>query len=230
MSLYDLEFNKVIKKINDLDARVVGLQFPDGLKIHATKVAERIQQDTGATVIISADPCFGACDTADRKMEGLVDLLIHYGHTALPLDYPVPVIFIEAYSQVEVTESLEQALNLLQGYQKIALATTTQHLHLLNKVKKFLEDNDKEVVVEAGSSTRVGQVLKVVGERVAVGIVAGLIHHRAEAIGGLKPVGHAVGVRIARHGRKVVLVEVNVARGGIEPAGVAAVMNIQGLF
>lgn len=159
MSLYDLDIKRVIKRINDLDAQVVGLQFPDGLKTYATFVADQIEKETGATVIISADPCFGACDTADRKLTGLVDILIHYGHTALPLDYPVPVMFIEAYSQVDVNDSIEQSLELLQNYHKIALATTTQHLHLLETVKTYLEDNGKEVVIAPGSSTRTGQVL-----------------------------------------------------------------------
>lgn len=159
MSMYNLDLKRVIKKIKDINASVVGLQFPDGLKIHASNVAEQIEAQTGATVIISADPCFGACDTADRKMADFVDILIHYGHTALPLNYPVPVMFIEAYSKVEVIQSLENSLELLNGYHKIALATTTQHLHLLNDIKQFLEENGKEVVVESGSSTRVGQVL-----------------------------------------------------------------------
>lgn len=158
-SMYDLDLKKVIKRIKDINASVVGLQFPEGLKIHASKVAEQLEAETGATVIISGDPCFGACDTADRKMADFVDILIHYGHTALPLNYPVPVMFIEAYSKVEVMGSLEESLKLLQDYHKIALATTTQHLHLLDDVKQFLEENDKEVVVESGSSTRLGQVL-----------------------------------------------------------------------
>lgn len=159
MTLYNLELEKVTRRIHDMGARVVGLQFPEGLKIHATQVARHIEKETGARVIISADPCFGACDTADRKMAGLVDLLIHFGHTALPLDYPVPVMFIEAYSQLEVKESLQNALKLLQDYHKIALATTTQHLHLLGEVKDFLEDHGKEVVMSSGTSTRLGQVL-----------------------------------------------------------------------
>jgi len=159
MSMYNLDLKKVIKQIRDLGAKLVGLQFPDGLKIQASKVAQQIESETGATAIISADPCFGACDPSDGKMTNLVDILIHYGHTALPITYPVPVMFIEAYSRVDVSESLQKSLELLKKYHKIALATTTQHLHLLDEIKQFLEDNGKEVVVESGKSTRTGQVL-----------------------------------------------------------------------
>ncbi|MCK9151016.1 diphthamide biosynthesis enzyme Dph2 [Methanobacterium alcaliphilum] len=159
MSLYDLDIKRAIKKIKDLDAQVVGLQFPDGLKTHATSVARQIEEETGVTVIISADPCFGACDAADQKMNGLVDLLIHYGHTSLPINYSTPVMFIEAYSQVTIEDSLKESLHLLHDYHKIALVTTTQHLHLLEDVKNYLCEHGKEVVMAHGSSTRTGQVL-----------------------------------------------------------------------
>lgn len=159
MSLYNLEYNKVIKKIKDLKAETIGLQFPDGLKIYAIKVADRLEKETGVKVIIYADPCFGACDLPDKEMKGIVDLLVHYGHTALPLDYSVPVLFIEAYSQVKVKKSLTEALKLLKNYKKIALATTTQHLHLLKEVKSFLEGEGKEVVLGSAPDTQLGQVL-----------------------------------------------------------------------
>ncbi|GAB6055377.1 diphthamide biosynthesis enzyme Dph2 [Methanobacterium alkalithermotolerans] len=159
MSLYNLEFQRVINKIKDLKAENVGLQFPEGLKIHAIKVADRIEKETGARVIISADPCFGACDLSDKKMKGLVDILVHYGHTPLPLDYAIPVLFVEAYSKVEVDKSLHEAIKLLQDYDKIALATTTQHLHLLDEVKSFLEKEGKEVFLDSGKGSQLGQVL-----------------------------------------------------------------------
>lgn len=159
MSLYDLEYDKIIKKIKTLNAKVVGLQFPEGLKIHATKVADYIEKNTGASVIISADPCYGACDASDLKMHDMVDLLIHYGHTALPLSYDIPILFIEAYSNVDFNESLYKALDLMKNYSKIALATTTQHLHMLDEIKDFLEDNGKEIVMKSSKNTRTGQVL-----------------------------------------------------------------------
>ena len=94
MSLYRLETERVIGEIRKRNAGVVGLQFPEGLKMMAVELAEQIESETGATAVISADPCFGACDVSDRKMRDMVDLIVHYGHTPLPLDYEVPVIFI----------------------------------------------------------------------------------------------------------------------------------------
>ena len=99
MSNHELEIVDVIKKIKDLKAEKVGLQFPEGLKVHAIKIARQIEQETGTLVIISADPCYGACDVADIDMGDSVDVLIHFGHRPLPLNYEIPVIFVDARSK-----------------------------------------------------------------------------------------------------------------------------------
>ena len=147
MSLYDMELDKVIARIKAADARNVGLQFPEGLKMQAVAIAREIEDKTDATVIISGDPCFGACDVSDRKMKGIVDFIVHYGHTPLPLKYSIPTMFLPAKAQINIKKHLENALDYLEGYSKVAVATTAQHLHLLDEMVDFLEDNGKEVVV-----------------------------------------------------------------------------------
>ena len=154
-----MDLDRVISKINSKDAKNVGLQFPEGLKIQAIKIARKIESETDATVIISGDPCFGACDVSDYKMKGSVDLIVHYGHTPLPLKYEVPTIFVEAFAKIDLKKDLEKCLDALKDYSKVALVTTTQHLHLLNEIRDYLEDNGKEVVLGSSKSTRKGQVL-----------------------------------------------------------------------
>jgi 2-(3-amino-3-carboxypropyl)histidine synthase len=154
-----MEIEKVIKEIKKYDAKNIGLQFPEGLKTQSTTIADEIETKAQVNVIISGDPCFGACDVADSKMVDMVDLIVHYGHTPLPLKYKIPVIFIEAYSDIKINEILKKSLNSLEDYSRIAIATTTQHLQLLNEVKDFLEDNGKEIVVSSSKSTRKGQIL-----------------------------------------------------------------------
>ena len=159
MSNHQLEILDVIDKIKDLKAVTVGLQFPEGLKVHAIKVARKIEKETGATVIISADPCYGACDVADVDMRDSVDVLVHFGHRPLPIDYEIPVIFVDARSDMDVLGCVEDSMRLLNGYKRIGLVTTTQHLHLLDEIADFLEKNGKEILTHPGTGTTRGQVL-----------------------------------------------------------------------
>lgn len=159
MSSYNLNIGKILAKIREIDARTVGLQFPEGLKMYATSVTRQIEEETGADVIISGDPCYGACDVSDSAMKGLVDLLVHFGHTPLPLEYDVPVLFLEAEFQLDVTPAVIRALDFLKDYRKIGLVTTTQHLHLIDEIAGILKENGKKVVMKEGRGTQKAQVL-----------------------------------------------------------------------
>ncbi|MDD5111627.1 MAG: diphthamide synthesis protein [Candidatus Altiarchaeota archaeon] len=84
MNEYDFETGRVIKEVRKAKAKTVGLQFPEGLKVHALEIAGEIENETGATCIIFTDPTYGACDTKDEQAKKLgIDLLVHYGHTSL---------------------------------------------------------------------------------------------------------------------------------------------------
>ena len=159
MTNYQFNIHQILNKIREQGAKIVGLQFPEGLKVHATELAHKIEDETGAMVLISGDPCYGACDLSDNVMEGMVDLLVHFGHTPLPIDYKVPTLFVEAHYQLESMEILKEALKFLEGKKKIGLVTTTQHLHLLEEAAHFLEENGMEVLMKAGVGTLPGQVL-----------------------------------------------------------------------
>jgi len=156
---YEFRLPEVIKQIKEMDAKVVGIQFPEGLKIHATGVAEKIENETDATVLISGDPCYGACDVSDTHMEDIVDLIVHFGHIEFPIEYKVPVIFIEAYSKINVLKAVTESLEEIKDYKKIGLVTTIQHLNVLEDIKKILVENGKEVITKKGKGTREGQVL-----------------------------------------------------------------------
>jgi len=85
-SSYNLELDRVIKSIKKEKAKLVLLQFPDGLKNIATEVSREIEHETGAKTMIWMGSCFGACDLPQpERMEKLgVDLIIQWGHTSWP--------------------------------------------------------------------------------------------------------------------------------------------------
>jgi len=76
--MYNLELEKAIKEIKKQKAKTVCIQLPDGLKPKAKEIADKIQAQTNAKVVIWAGSCFGACDTPNLKD---IDLLIQWGHS-----------------------------------------------------------------------------------------------------------------------------------------------------
>ncbi len=78
---YDFELGRVVDEIKKSGARVVGLQFPEGLKQYALDVAREIEKRSNAVVLILADPCYGPCDTKELEAKRLnIDLLVQFGH------------------------------------------------------------------------------------------------------------------------------------------------------
>ncbi len=86
---YDLELDKVISQIKDNKAKLVLLQFPDGLKPYATAVVDYLESKTKAEFLIWMGSCFGACDTPTglEKIKPKIDLLIQFGHNEMMPDY-----------------------------------------------------------------------------------------------------------------------------------------------
>ena len=82
---YDLEFDKVISEIKAKKAKLVLLQFPDGLKPYATAVVDFLEEKTKAEFIIWLDTCYGACDTPVglENLKPKIDLVIQFGHNEL---------------------------------------------------------------------------------------------------------------------------------------------------
>jgi len=78
---YDLELDKVIKKIQTGKVEKVCIQLPDGLKPKAKEIKNRIEQETGADVLIWLGSCFGACDIPEQVEKLGVGLLIQWGHS-----------------------------------------------------------------------------------------------------------------------------------------------------
>ncbi|MEN7981847.1 MAG: diphthamide synthesis protein [Nanoarchaeota archaeon] len=86
---YDLELEKVISKIKKEKAKLVLLQFPDGLKQYATSVVDYLREKTNAEFLIWIGSCYGACDTPEgiEKLNPKVDLVIQFGHNELMPKY-----------------------------------------------------------------------------------------------------------------------------------------------
>ena len=157
---FDLRPDYIISVIRKLGVKKVGFQFPEGLKRKGPELARKVEEATGSEVIISGDPCFGACDF-DRTLLEHVDILFHFGHAELEdTKLSDKVFFIEARSNVDIKPVVKKAISELKG-QKIGLITTVQHVHKLPEACSILEAKGKKCVIENGDSrlAYAGQVL-----------------------------------------------------------------------
>ena len=135
------------------------LQFPEGLKQEALSHAKKLEKE-GHEIFISASPTFGACDLALDEARNLkVDKLIHFGHAEFHhVDFNVEYI---SYQQDADLSILPKSLPYLSKFKTIGIVTTIQHIHQLDAMKKFYEENGKTVLIGKpyGFAKKGGQIL-----------------------------------------------------------------------
>lgn len=160
--MYDLAVDRVAKEILNLNAKRVLLQFPEGLRNHAFEVAKAIEEKTSAQLVVSGDPCYGACDVPLWQASSLgYDLIVHYGHSQMPTLATPRVLYVEAQIDIDVESVVSKALASLEGRTSVGLVTTIQHLNQLHRAEKILLEAGKKVLIgrPVGKTTYSGQVL-----------------------------------------------------------------------
>ncbi len=158
--LFNLDLDPAFDLIKRSGAKVVGVQVPEGLKRMASDLARDIQEETCAEVIVSGDPCYGACDV-DLDLCRAADLVIHVGHSEMLEGDPLhdKVVYVEARMRADVREAVEGAAELLKT-SRVGVVTTVQHIHKLPEVLELLGGRGIEGIVRPGGRTRYpGQVL-----------------------------------------------------------------------
>jgi 2-(3-amino-3-carboxypropyl)histidine synthase len=146
---------RIAAGIRKRHAHKVLLQVPEGLKMQVQAFALELEK-RGVSVIISNDPCYGACDVRDYEAKQLgCDLLLHVGHSDFGLKTKVPVMYEEYRMDFDPVPLLRNNLPELRKYEKVCLATTVQFLDSLAKARKFLEKRGKKIYV-SGSGQLLG--------------------------------------------------------------------------
>lgn len=84
---YKLDLDKAVDLIKKEKAKLVLVQFPDGLKQYATSIVDYLEEKTTAEFLIYLGSCYGACDTPLGMGELGVDLVIQFGHNFLMPSY-----------------------------------------------------------------------------------------------------------------------------------------------
>jgi 2-(3-amino-3-carboxypropyl)histidine synthase len=156
---WDYELDRIVEAVEERDAETVGLQFPEGLKRRGSAVADDLRELLGddVTVMISGQPCYGACDL-DTYLMRRTDVFVHFGHT--PMKESEKIIYVPLFSNVEVTPIMEEAVEELPK-DGVGLVTTAQHMNKFDEMRAWLEARGYTVHTRRGDErlTNEGQVL-----------------------------------------------------------------------
>ncbi|MDD1721245.1 MAG: diphthamide biosynthesis enzyme Dph2 [Euryarchaeota archaeon] len=131
----DFETERIAKLVKETDAQTIVLQFPEGLKRYGPPLALQMERDLGIAVMLSGNPCYGACDL---DVTSRADLLFHFGHAPIPRIQVPTAHFIEVRNDTDVIPITQKALSVVEGHH-IGLLTTVQHIHKLEEIKRELE-------------------------------------------------------------------------------------------
>ncbi|MFC6835917.1 diphthamide biosynthesis enzyme Dph2 [Halomarina ordinaria] len=160
---WDYELERIVEAVEERDATKVGLQFPEGLKRRGSAVADDLRELLGeeVRVLISGQPCYGACDL-DTYLMRRTDVFVHFGHS--PMKESEKIIYVPLFSNVEVTPIVEESLAELADPADdpdVGLVTTAQHMNKFDEMRTFLEERGYEVHTRRGDErlTNEGQVL-----------------------------------------------------------------------
>ena len=161
---HDFQLEELVERIKSNDNRLVALQVPEGLKIQALEMMDAIEGDSGAKVILAADPCYGACDLVHDKMKMMgVELVAHMGHSQMNIDSGMPTHFIPV--TYDGDPELAGCLPILERHRELART----RMEASSEGRQLSEEEGKERFLDA-----VGRVAPLGGTK--LGLVGSIQH------------------------------------------------------
>src|SRR3989338_355362 len=147
-TIFDYKEEHVISELKKRRTKKALLQFPEGLKKEATRLTALFEKETNAEIVVSGEPCWGACDLAlDEAQKIGAELLIHYGHAPFIKNVLFPVLYIELQDTTHLEPLLQKSLPFLKDYTTLGLVSSVQHVHNLEAAKTFLEQQGKKIAI-----------------------------------------------------------------------------------
>ncbi|CAH1991158.1 unnamed protein product [Acanthoscelides obtectus] len=160
---YNFEIPKTIWKIQEVKAKTVALQMPEGLLLFSSTIADIIKEFTGAEVVIMGDVTYGACCVDDLTARALgVELLIHYGHSCLvPIDQTsgIRVLYIFVDIKIDPLHFIDTVKYNFSASEKLALVSTIQFVTTLQAAAVNLRENGYSVTIPQIKPLSPGEIL-----------------------------------------------------------------------
>jgi len=120
-----------------------------------------MESEYGVTSYIAGDPCYGSCDTFPDNDSAIlgVDLVFHIGHAISLPRLGSRNIFVDIKDDVSFHEVVNKSIETIRRFRHIGLVTMSQHLHMLDAVRRQYEEMGFQVSIGDGKGQlRKGQV------------------------------------------------------------------------
>ena len=138
---------EILNDLRKINARRIFIQYPEGLKLKIQEICKQFEKE-GFEVIISGEPCYGACDVRDEEAKRLgCDAILNIGHSNFGVESKIPVIYWDYLYDLNPIPILKEEIIKLERFKKIGLITSIQFVKTLKKIEDFLEKNNKEVYI-----------------------------------------------------------------------------------
>ncbi|XP_068095598.1 2-(3-amino-3-carboxypropyl)histidine synthase subunit 2 [Hyperolius riggenbachi] len=106
------EIQKTVQFIEGKGATKVALQFPDDLLVDSARIAEKLEEATGAKMYILADTSYGSCCVDEVAAEHVgADALVHYGRACLSPSRRLPVTYVFGRKPIDIDLCIETFKN-----------------------------------------------------------------------------------------------------------------------
>ena len=174
-SNYNFELHKTVWRVRQAGAKMVALQFPEGLLMFACTIADIVHQFTGADTIIMGDVTYGACCVDDFTAKALgADFLVHYGHSCLiPVDTTlVKMLYVFVDIQIDNTHVIASLRHNFQPGSCFALVGTIQFVAAVHGIAQALREEGYQVIVPQSKPLSPGEILGCTSPRLPEGVAA----------------------------------------------------------
>ncbi|KAK8793323.1 hypothetical protein WA158_004682 [Blastocystis sp. Blastoise] len=159
---YNFEIPKTIFRIRESKAKVVALQFPEGLMVYSGGIADILHHFTNAEMIIMGDVTYGACCVDDLTARRLgAEFLVHYGHSCLvPITTTkLPMLYVFVEIKIDVKHIVDTIKFNIEKNQRIAILGTIQFTAAINAVANELKDIYPNFIIPQRKPLSRGEVL-----------------------------------------------------------------------
>ena len=145
-----IDEEKIFEVISEKKPISVAINGPDGILPKIQEAAQHIMEKFDIPAFILGDTTWGTCDLNSNGAKVLgAEILFNVGHTNKLDTFENNVVMIDAFDNVTFDRVLPKCIKKLGG-KTISLITDSQHLHEVDHVKKFLEENNVTVKIGKG--------------------------------------------------------------------------------